>query len=609
MPDIFAAATLTPTEIRAGDSDEFAIRLIAGPGYPDGPTRIVFDFMGMLGTSCPTLLCNEESGYVEAYVSNPDVSYDKRVWSPDRQDFAGPADRPREGQRMVVLDLSAGVRPGDVIELHWGETLGGFGPGAKVTTVVPRPDFEAFIDVRFFADQERGLPDLARSFGGYDRPEPDETVRLTYRVLPREPSRLRLVRQVDRALLVPFDRFWNVAEVDDIAQVAEADDVPERTPQGTFRFGRNDVRVTSRSLPMTQTPRMDDVFDGWNLYWGDLHTHSMYSCDCCTRSALDMTPGELMAFARDRAALDFFAVTDHHDPAGNEAVKIGVHGWEATLADVREHTRPGEFVVFPGIEFRAARERLDGGPCQMRGDTCIIFNWQPAYEEINDIALQDMRAVWQVLAGRDFISIPHFHAPGNLPEGVWWAPDDMRLEPVAEIFSDHGSYEREDVLENGRAACKHFRPDRCGVWLLGRGYRYGFVANSDDHKGHVGVNGVTAVFARELTRDAILEAHRERRVYGTSNARIRLLFTGNGRLMGSVAPNDPTKRLAIDVVGESDLKRVDVFRDGEQFERFRPDGIAFATEMQVREPGPSNWYVRVTQLDNHVAWSSPVWFE
>jgi len=76
-----------------------------------------------------------------------------------------------------------------------------------------------------------------------------------------------------------------------------------------------------------------------------------------------------------------------------------------------------------------------------------------------------------------------------------------------------------------------------------------------------------------------------------------------------VAPNDPTKRLAIDVVGESDLKRVDVFRDGEQFERFRPDGIAFATEMQVREPGPSNWYVRVTQLDNHVAWSSPVWFE
>jgi len=31
--------------------------------------------------------------------------------------------------------------------------------------------------------------------------------------------------------------------------------------------------------------------------------------------------------------------------------------------------------------------------------------------------------------------------------------------------------------------------------------------------------------------------------------------------------------------------------------------------MQVREDEPSNWYVRVTQQDNHIAWSSPIWFE
>ena len=112
-----------------------------------------------------------------------------------------------------------------------------------------------------------------------------------------------------------------------------------------------------------------------------------------------------------------------------------------------------------------------------------------------------------------------------------------------------------------------------------------------------------------MTRDAIFEAYRARRVYATTNARIRLIFTGNDALMGLVVPNDSVKRLRIDVVGESTLKRVDVFRNGEQFERFRPDGLAFATEMQVREAEPSNWYVRVTQQDNHIAWSSPIWFE
>ncbi len=609
MPGVFAEATLTPTEILAGDSDEFVIRLVAGPDYPDQPTRIVLDFMGMLGTSCVTAECNEESGYVEAYVTNPEITWTRRCWSVDRQCFAEQGDRPREGQRMLVLDLSAGIVEGDVIEVHWGETLGGFGPGAKATIVVPRPDFEAFIDVRFFADQEEGVPDLARSFVGYDRPEPDECVRLTYRVKPREVKRLRLIRQVEGARLIPFDRFWNVAEVAELPAVAEADDAATRHAEGVFTFARSDVQVTSRELPITQTPRMDDVLDGYNLYWGDVHTHSMYSCDCFTRAALDMTPGDLMVFARERAGLDYYAVADHHDCSGREENKIGRERWEATLADVSEHSRPGEFVVFPGIEYRATQERLDGQPSQMRGDTAIVFNYQPDYDEINQVELQDMRAVWEVLAGRDFMSIPHFHGPGNLPEGVWWVPEDMRYEPVLEIHSDHGSYEREDVLENGRAMCKHFREDRCAVWLLQQGYRYGFVANSDDHKGHVGVNGVTAVFARELTGDAIFEAYRARRVYGTTNARLRLIFTGNDQLMGSVVPNDPTKRLRIEATGESTLKRVDVFRNGEQFESFRPDGISFSTEMQVREDEPSNWYVRVTQQDNHIAWSSPIWFE
>ena len=343
---------------------------------------------------------------------------------------------------------------------------------------------------------------------------------------------------------------------------------------------------------------MTNVLDGLNLYWGDLHTHSTYSCDCVRRSRMDMTPARLMAFARDRAGLDFYALTDHHMPQRSEETKVGEVAWTETLDAVQHYHEPGRFVPFAGIEYG-----------DVRGEMVLVFRDGPPYERIDRAAWTDIRQVWQDLEGLDYLCIPHFHNPGQLPEGTWWAHPDPTREPVLEVFSDHGSYEREDVRENGRAWCKRTRPDRFAVWFLKQGLRYGFAANSDDHKGHVGVNGVTAVFAESLTRDAILEAYRSRRVYATTNARIRLIFTANGHLMGSVIPNAPDKEIRIDVVGEGDLKRVDVFRDGDLFRTFAPSGRTFQVAFGPAVREPSSWYVRVTQTDNHIAFSSPIWFE
>ncbi len=79
--------------------------------------------------------------------------------------------------------------------------------------------------------------------------------------------------------------------------------------------------------------------------------------------------------------------------------------------------------------------------------------------------------------------------------------------------------------------------------------------------------------------------------------------------MGSVIPNSKEKVFLIDVVGENNLKKIDLFRNAEHYKRFIPTGKTFKTEFKVADEEPSNWYVRVTQLDNHLAFSSPVWFE
>jgi hypothetical protein len=595
--NIFKSATITPDEIRAGDSDEFIIKLKIAEGYTSEKSRIIFDFSCTLGTSCPTTQFNEASGYTELYVSNPEVEYNIRCWDLDHKYFVDKDHPPsRAAMRMVVVDISAGIKAGDIIELHWGETTGGFGPGAKVSSVVPRPDYKARIDVRYFDSQEKGIPDHGRDYVGYTRPIPDDLLRLEYKILPREPRRLRLLRKSDSAILIPYDVFWNVPLINDISDIVNCGEINSKNKYGAFDFKNKNVSVAAKKIPVSESATMDDVFDGMNIFWGDIHTHSAWSIDCAQRSGMDMMPHDLMEFAKYRAGLDFFAVTDHHEPYAEPMRHIGKDKWQNTLEAINKNHKDGDFVVFPGIEFR-----------NHYGDVCLFFKDSPSYDKITRESFKNVSDFYAEF-GKNMMAISHLHGPGSRPKGTWREGID-KISPVLEIYSDHGSYERKDVLEGGRAWCKSFREDRCAESFLKKGYKYGFVANSDDHKGHVGVNGLTAVYAKELTREALFEAYQKRCVYATTNARIRLLFTANGKLMGSTLPLSGTKEFLIDDRGENILKKVELFRNGDFYKKFIPSGKHFKKEFTVKNNEADNWYVRITQMDNHIAWSSPVWFE
>lgn len=598
---IFSNVQINPSEALAGDSEEFVITLEVGPDYKSDSSRLVFDFMQRLGASPPSLMLNEDHGYVEVYISNPDVKYYKKLWDISKKyyvDRKNPASR--EGARMLVLDIDGSLKSGDKIELHWGESTMGFGPGTKVSTVVPRKSTFEYINIRYFDSQDKGMPDNGRSYPGYTRPEPDAEAVVKFKILPREVKRLRILRKLDKAMLLPYDKFWNIADINDANELVETSEEPVKNSHNVFVFKNKNIQIKSKKLPFTDHSDMSDVFNGMNIYWGDLHTHSKYSCDCLERTRMDMRPGELMEFARDIAGLDFFAVTDHNNPGHGEASHIILEEhWQDTIAAVRKYHKDGEFVVFPGFEYSTRR-----------GDTCVLMNWCDENENLDPPDCPDLRALWKIYdkAGKDYMTIPHFHGGGSLAEDEWWENKNFAGEPVIEIFSDHGSYECEEVFESGRAACKQFRSDRCAKYFLQNGYKYGFVGHSDDHKGHVGVNGLTAIFANHLSRDSIFEAYRKRRTYVSTNARIRLLFTINGNLMGSEIPNTEHKEFLINVIGENNLKKVELFKNGELFKRFIPHGRTFSKSFKIKDPMAGNWYLRVMQLDNHQAISSPVWF-
>ncbi len=317
--------------------------------------------------------------------------------------------------------------------------------------------------------------------------------------------------------------------------------------------------------PSTATPPRAGAAGGHNVYFGDLHTHSQFSNDCIEREKLLRTPADLYAYAREVACLDFHCVTDHHQPWDVPRNRIGADLWEQTLAGARAEGRPGEFLAFTGFEYR--------GP---RGDTAVVLGEELDYDTITQPGYRPVDRLWEGLAGRDFITIPHFHNGGGLKDGEWICANDLRVEPVMEIYSCHGSYEAERVNERYTSEIKRRRPDRNGRWFLKNGYRYGFCANSDGHKGTVGTNGLTAVLAKELTVEAVLEAIRARRCYGTSNARIVLDFTVNGAPMGGELPQAARRAWPSASPASARFKAVDLLKDGDLLQRWKPGADCFS---------------------------------
>jgi hypothetical protein len=210
------------------------------------------------------------------------------------------------------------------------------------------------------------------------------------------------------------------------------------------------------------------------------------------------------------------------------------------------------------------------------------------------------------------------HHVGGGPVAVDWSIAPGSKEWLVEICSIHGSSEYYGC-EAGiyRPQQGHFVRD-----ALSRGYKLGIIASGDTHDGHPGqrsinarVTGLVGVYAPELTREAVWQAFKKRRVYGTSGAKIILNFRVCDSPMGSEV-NWPKSKGAVPIglraVCCDTIKNIAIIRNGvpvfmENGKNI--NGVFAALLIEDPEPleGTSRYYARVLQEDGHMAWSSPVW--
>ncbi len=325
----------------------------------------------------------------------------------------------------------------------------------------------------------------------------------------------------------------------------------------------SEVRAWQAEVPVV-------VHNEYQHYWGDLHAHTSYSDGC-------RLPAEAYAYARDRARLDFFAVTDHSE-------LLTLEEYADTIAVAGDSNLPGRFVALYGVECTDATGHMN---VYMSATPYLPAALDDRYSAIGERAL-----------------LGHFNHPGlTSPADQGWSDD---FEGFHYAAAADGSMALVEVRNPEEEAAY--------IALLEAGWHVGAAGCQDQHEATWGTGGSTwtVALARELTRESILEALRARRTYSAGDRNLRLTFTMDGEDMGARITRPAGTLSCLVTVSDPDtsdrIDRIELFVDGRVVQTVRPALTRYAWAVTLElSPGEHYCFVRVAQAGEKTSWSSPIW--
>lgn len=407
-----------------------------------------------------------------------------------------------------------------------------------------------------------------------------------------------------REIVVPFEKGRPaVAEVEGVA-LASAGLLRAEIDLAGRTFPSNPVLSTDRPLAP--------------IRWGDPHVHTVLSrCHPERCRSVEFC----YAAARHFAALDWASAADHVSNGRGDLGK-----WKESAAACDRHDDPPAFVTVPAYE-----ASLEGGA---GGDNNVYMRrWPPIFVDAFEggtirTICEKMRAM---LPEADFFVVPHHTTRtgkhGEIPDAIYPGPD---LMPVLEVHSKWGTSE----YRGNPNPLKKIHPGPAyAVDLLARGLRLGFIGGTDTHStmpagfgnDHLDrLPGMTAVFAPELSRDAVFDAVRARRCYAASLERIYLDVSVAGAGMGETIPwpdGGRPRKVRATAAAESDIVSIEVVRSGRTVHTERVGSwrgeVRYVDDSPLGEAALESphlgrfayYYVRVTCASGAQGWSSPVWLK
>lgn len=312
------------------------------------------------------------------------------------------------------------------------------------------------------------------------------------------------------------------------------------------------------------------AYEGLSAFYGDIHNH-------CGISYGHGTLEDALNNARER--LDFCSVTGHANwpdmpkPTKNTQPIIDFHvkgfarlkqGWDDVKRIMESFNQDGNFLTFLGFEVHS-REH---------GDYTVVYKDYEGdllYEDIPGLKekLRELNAM-----GHDAIMFPHHIGYRKGSRGINWDSFTAEHSPIVEIISMHGCSESDGSPRQFLGAMGASDWEGTMQSGLEKGKVFGVVGNTDHHYAHPGSygHGLTGIWAKDLSRDTLWQALRDRRTYALTGDRIDVRFDMNGHLMGSEIASEPSRTIQLYVSGGCELDYVDIIKNNQIIKRFISGG-------------------------------------
>jgi hypothetical protein len=362
------------------------------------------------------------------------------------------------------------------------------------------------------------------------------------------------------------------------------------------------------------------------VFFGNLHSHTGYSDG-------SGTPAEAYTHARDVARLDFLAVTEHNHAqagaiAGNHALYNGPQP-ASLISTATQFNEAGNFVALYGQEFSTISSGNHANVLEVgdviatsavpNGAWDVLLNtWLPAHPDSEGkpaVLLLNHPATNDSPNAKEY-------GIGKFANATAWR---SRLDPHAELINIINGPSHQGN-QPGRASESEF------LRYLNVGLHVAPTADQDNHLRNWGsaAQTRTGIWAPSLTKENVLTALRERRVYASEDSDLRIIGKVNGELMGTrfTGADVPASGSALDIQVSFDDPNepnaryvVDVFADrvgglvADVVAQHTHEGGGTLTISDVRYGGGEQYFfVKVTQTDQDSelrdrAWLAPVWFE
>ncbi len=344
------------------------------------------------------------------------------------------------------------------------------------------------------------------------------------------------------------------------------------------------------------------TLDGYRLYFGQLHAHTNIS-----DGAGSVT--EAFQHASQVENLDFLAVTDHSNSFDNESDSrvdlgtdltgvsdewkegheaaekattgdfVGIYGFEMTWSDGFGHINTFNT---PGFESRSNSEFGNKS-----GSTEGYQNYYEKLVEVKD-------------------SLSQFNHPGttfgDFQDFAFYDPQVDQRITLIEVGNGEGA-----IGSSG-----YFPSYEYYTRALDKGWHVAPTNNQDNHKGNWGDANTarSVVLADDLTEKGIYDAIRNYRVYATEDNDLSILYDLNGNAMGSILSKQDAVEITAQISDPTDTAdmKVEVIVNGGLVldSQTLTDGKGTVT-FTFDSNDYSYYYLRVTQADQNIAVTAPVW--